>query len=142
MIQKPKGTYDVFGKKGKTILEIEKLIKNTNEINQMTLNCDIIIYTKNVVESELLYEKNHKIYLVLVFVTCFSNRCWRFNRSKIRKYYLFIVIFCFLVIALLYDTKNAIVLRGAALALASGVAYRTCTVPESQIAVAVVPVLA
>lgn len=27
MIQKPKGTYDVFDKKGKTILEIEKLIK-------------------------------------------------------------------------------------------------------------------
>ena len=25
----------------------------------MTLNCDIILYTKNVVESELLYEKNH-----------------------------------------------------------------------------------
>lgn len=28
-----------------------------NEINQMTLNYDIIIYVKNVVESELLYEK-------------------------------------------------------------------------------------
>lgn len=27
MIQKPKGTYDVFDKKGKTILEVEKLIK-------------------------------------------------------------------------------------------------------------------
>ena len=27
MIQKPKGTYDVFDKKGKTILEIEKILK-------------------------------------------------------------------------------------------------------------------